>query len=61
MGHILWRVPQLGRWASILEGINLRDVVRGGVAGPAAGSGLLLEDGTFFLLLEDGNFLLLEE
>ena len=28
--------------------------------GPATGSGLLLEDGTFFLLLEDGGFFLLE-
>ena len=30
-------------------------------AGPAAGSGLLLEDGVSFLLLEDGGNLLLEE
>lgn len=29
-------------------------------AGPETGSGLLLEDGTFFLLLEDGGFFRLE-
>jgi hypothetical protein len=31
-----------------------------GGSGPAAGDGLLLEDGTSFLLLETGDFLLLE-
>lgn len=42
-----------------------RNETIGGVeAGPAIGSGLLLEqdtDGTMFLLLESGDFLLLEE
>lgn len=32
----------------------------GGGGGPAAGDGLLLEDGVSFLLLESGDFLLLE-
>lgn len=31
-----------------------------GVGGPASGSGLLLESGTFFLILETGDYLLLE-